>query len=178
MRDGARFDQCVEEGREEAPMQFQGGVGRLWPSLTLTLGDQGFDAQPLVLGVGHEVLRCPTQQIPHLVDVRVVDPSNGGVAAHALKDGKRPTIRIDRGGAKVLPLFVFEEVVDLFREEPRRGGQGQRFWIASSGSAKPPELFMMVVSRLDQVLKVKRAGSVLNDHVSEFDFADANASNE
>lgn len=37
---------------------------------------------------------------------------------------------------------------------------------------------MMVVSRLDQILKVKRAGSVLNDHVSEFDFADANASDK
>ncbi|KLC23317.1 hypothetical protein XP816_13930, partial [Xanthomonas perforans] len=60
----------------------------------------------------------------------------------------------------------------------RRSGQGQRLGIASSGSAKPSQLFMMVIGRLDQVLKVKRAGSVLNDHVSEFDFADANASYE
>lgn len=159
-------------------MQFQGGVGRLGPPLALTFGDQGIDAQPLVLGVGHEVFGCPSQQIPHLVDVRVVDPSNRGVAANALKDGKRPTIRIDRGGAKVLPLLVFEEVVDLFREESRRGGQGQGLRIASSGSAKSSEFFMMVVSRLDQILKVKCAGSVLNDHVSEFDFADANASDK
>ncbi|WDJ79137.1 hypothetical protein JH282_10245 [Xanthomonas campestris pv. campestris] len=85
-------------------------------------------------------------------------------------------IGIDRGGAKVLPFLVFQEVVDLFREQSRRGGQGQGLRIASSGSAKSSQLFMMVVSGLDQILKVKRAGSVLNDHVAEFDFADANAS--
>lgn len=105
-------------------MQFQGGVRWLRPPLALTLGDQGFDAQSLMFRVGHEVLGRPTQQVPHLVDVRVVDPSNGGVAAHAQQDGKRAAIRIDRGGAKVLPFFVFEEVVDLFRKKPRRSGKG------------------------------------------------------
>ncbi|EKQ58378.1 hypothetical protein WS7_21410 [Xanthomonas citri pv. malvacearum str. GSPB2388] len=108
--------------------------------------------------------------------MRVINPGNGRVATHTLQDGKRSTIGLDRGGAKVLPLLVFEEVVDLFREESRRGGQGQGFWITSSGSAKSSQLFMMVVGRLDQVLKVKRAGSVLNDHICKFDLADANAS--
>lgn len=158
-------------------MQFQGSVGRLRPSQTLAPGDQRFDAQPLVLGVRHEVLGRPSQQVPHLIDVRVIDPSNGGVATYALQYGKRAAVGLDRSGANVLPFLVFQEVVDLLGEQPSRSGQGQRFGIASSGSAKPAELFMMVVGRLDQILKVKRASPVLNDDICEFDFADANASN-